>query len=403
MSPRPPVLLYGQHLLGLGHAMRTARLARALVAAGERVVVVQGGLPVPEAAVPGAATVLLPPLAAADDAASALARPDGTPPDPAYLAARRDQLLGLAAQLDPGVVILDLFPFGRHALATELAPLVLWLADERRRRGRAGPRLVVSLRDVLVSKRQQAWYELAVLAVASQWVDRILVHGDPDLLPLDRTFCLAARLADRLVYTGYLAAPAPGEPVAPHGEVVVSAGGGRVGAALLEAALAARALSRVAAARPWRLLTGPYLPRTARAGLEARLAGLSSLGGRPAVVLETFRPALARWLQGAALSVSQAGYNTVLDVLTSGVPAVVVPYEGSGDEQPTRARALATRGLLTVVDEGPDLPARLAAAMDQALAAPRPAAPRLLLDDGARAGAVVGALVGEVQAAREGS
>jgi predicted glycosyltransferase len=399
---RPPVLLYCQHLLGLGHAHRAAALARALGKAGEAVVFVTGGPPVPGLDTGRAEVVALPPLAAGDEAVSRLVGPDGRPPDAATLAARRARLLDLVTERDPAVVLLELFPFGRHALAFELGPLLLALADDRARRGPAAPRVAVSVRDVLVSKGNQAWYELAVLAVTRCFVDRVLVHGSPDALPLDRTFGLAGHLGDRLVYTGYVAAePAGAAPPAGHGEVVVSGGGGRVAGPLFRAALAARARCPEAAARPWRLLAGPYLPPAERAALEAEAAVLPPLAGRPAVVVETFRDDFPALLRGAALSVSQAGYNTVLDVVRSGVRAVVVPYEGSGDEQPLRARLLAERGLLRVLPEGDLTADRLAAAMAEALAAPGfPAPARLDLDGARRSVRVLAAMVDAVAAAR---
>lgn len=401
---RPPILFYCQHLLGLGHAKRAALLARALVDAGERVLLVQGGLPVPGLDVGGAETLALPPLVSADDAASRVARPDGEPPDAAYLAARRDRLLEAVVEHDPGLVLLELFPFGRHALAGELAPLLLALEAARRRRGAAAPRVAVSLRDIVVSKANPAWYELAVCAVIERWVDRVLVHGSPALIPLDRTFSLAGRLARRLVYTGYVAEPVSSLPPsagARRGEVIVSGGGGRVAGALFEAALDARSLAPRAAARPWRLLTGPYLDPAARAALAARAAALGRHGEAPAAVVEEFRPDFPALLAGAALSVSQAGYNTVLDVVRAGVRAVVVPYEGSGDEQPLRAGLLAERGVLEVVPAAECTPARLAAAMEAALARPGFPAPAALdLDGAARSARVLGRLVDAVAAAR---
>ena len=199
-----PILFYCQHLLGLGHLERAARLTRALRRAGEPVVFVQGGRPVPALDLGNAEVVELPPLVAANEAASALARPDGRPPEPRDLADRRDRLLGCLRTHDPSVILLELFPFGRHALTTELGPLLLAAADDRARRGAAAPRVAVSLRDVLVSKPNQAWAELAAVAVARQWTDRVLVHGSSELIPLDRTLALADRLGERLVYTGYL-------------------------------------------------------------------------------------------------------------------------------------------------------------------------------------------------------
>jgi predicted glycosyltransferase len=400
---RPPVLFYCQHLLGLGHAKRAAVLAQALTKAGEQVLFVTGGLPVPGLDVGGAEIHALPPLTAADEAASRPVRPDGRPPDAAYLAARRDRLLEVLTTRDPGLVLLELFPFGRHALAGELGALLLRVEDDRAHRGLAAPRVAVSLRDIVVSKANQPWYELTVLAVVERWVDRVLVHGSPDLIPLERTFSLATRLSERLHYTGYVAAPAvdPGPAVAPRDEVLISGGGGRVAAPLFRAALDARALAPTASRRPWRLLTGPYLPAETRAELDARAAALGRVGDQPAVVVETFRDDFPALLRGAALSVSQAGYNTVLDVVGSGVPAVVVPYEGSGDEQPLRAGLLAERGVLLVVPAGALSPTRLAAAMEAALATPGfPAPARLELDGAGRSAAIAGTLIDEVAAAR---
>jgi predicted glycosyltransferase len=191
----------------------------------------------------------------------ALALPGGNPPDRSYLAERRERLLTLLTQNDPALVLLELFPFGRHAFSFELVPLLLALADDRRRRGRAAPRVVVSLRDILVSKKNQPWHEATVLAVILQWIDRILVHGSPEVIPLSRTFRLADRLGDKVVYTGYLAlSPVRPRVAPPTGEVVVSGGGGRVAGMLLCTALAAHPPCHGTALLPWRLITGPHLP-----------------------------------------------------------------------------------------------------------------------------------------------
>lgn len=398
---RGPILFYCQHLLGLGHLERAARLTRALGQAGEAVVFVQGGRPVPGLDLGGAEVVSLPSLVAANEAASGLAHPDGRRPDPRELADRRDRLLACVRAHDPSVVLLELFPFGRHALAFELGPLLLAVADDRARRGAAAPRVAVSLRDVLVSKSNQAWFELAAVAVALQWTDRVLVHGSPDVIPLDRTLALADRLGDRLVYTGYLGPDGPGPTGAPHGEVVISGGGGQVAGPLFRAALAAWPLTTAAREWPWRLVTGPYLIEAARTELDERARGLPIREGHPAVVVEGYRAGLGAHLAGAALSVSQAGYNTVLELITHRVRAVVVPYEGSGDEQPLRAGLLAARGLLEVVPESELTPARLAAAMDAALSRPDfPAPVRLDLDGAARSVAILRELAAGVRAAR---
>lgn len=398
---RGPILFYCQHLLGLGHLERAARLARALGRAGEPVIFVQGGRAVPDLDLGGAEIVALPPLVAADEAASGLARPDGHRPTAADLADRRDRLLACLRAHDPSVVLLELFPFGRHALTFELGPLLLALAEDREQRGAAAPRVAVSLRDVLVSKPNQAWFELATVAVARQWTDRVLVHGSPDAIPLDRTLALARWLGERLVYTGYLAPDAAPAGGAAHGEVVISAGGGQVGGRLFHEALAAWPLTGAARTRPWRLVTGPYLPEAARAELIEQARRLPAREGRPAVVVEAHRRELGAHLAGAALSVSQAGYNTVLELVAHRVRAVVVPYEGSGDEQPLRAGLLAARGLLDVVPEAELTPARLATAMDAALERPGfPAPVHLDLQGATRSVEILAELAAGVRTAR---
>jgi predicted glycosyltransferase len=125
--------------------------------------------------------------------------------------------------------------------------------------------------------------------------------------------------------------------------VIVSTGGGRVAAALIEAALAARPLGPLSDV-PWRILIGPSLPAS---DFEAQVRRAP-----PGVVIERARPDFQGLLARSRLSISQAGYNTVLEVLRAGCPAVVVPFATAGEtEQTQRAQLLADRGALTVVPE----------------------------------------------------
>jgi predicted glycosyltransferase len=91
------------------------------------------------------------------------------------------------------------------------------------------------------------------------------------------------------------------------------------------------------------------------------------------VSVEVFRPDLAAEFPGCALSISQAGYNTVLELIAAGTRAIIVPFStGSESEQAERARRLADRGLLTVIEEKTLTAPVLAAAIDHALASPEP-------------------------------
>src|SRR5439155_1638352 len=91
---------------------------------------------------------------------------------------------------------------------------------------------------------------------------------DPSLVPFEASFRAVPDIADRLVYTGYVADDAPnGEIVqsSEGAEILVSAGGGPAGYALLRAAIGARRLSCLDGAS-WRLLAGAGRCRYGRGG-----------------------------------------------------------------------------------------------------------------------------------------
>ena len=112
-------------------------------------------------------------------------------------------------------------------------------------------------------------------------------------------------------------------------DVVVSAGGGIVGRKLVQAAAAA-APHLIERWPRWCIITGPNFPKAEQAELAAWLP--------KGVKLETFRPDFAGLLAKAELSVSQAGYNTVCDLLRARCRAVLIPFaEGGETEQSERA------------------------------------------------------------------
>ena len=356
MSTR--VLIHVQHLLGIGHLKRAAVVARACSDAGLDVTLVSGGLPVPDLDLGAARLVQLPPARAADESFRVLLDENGRAVDAAWEARRRDALLATFAALRPHVVVLEMFPFGRRRLGFELMPLLEAAAARRPR-----PRIVSSLRDILVPKTRPARNE-EIARLVESWFDYVLVHADPTLVRLERTYPLAARIADRIVYTGYVAEPAPpsGGPGSPgYGEVIVSAGGGAVGMRLLSAAIAARGRTRLGR-RTWRILAGGNVDETAFRRLEAEAPA--------GVVVERARADFPALIANCALSISQAGYNTVMLVIQAGARGVVAPFAGGGEtEQSLRAELLRQRGALQVVGEDDLSPASLAAAVEAVMEA----------------------------------
>jgi predicted glycosyltransferase len=363
-----PVLFWVQNLLGSGHLRRALILARAMAEERLRVVVASGGTPAPWLGADGVEMVQLPPVRASDLTFAGLLDDHDRPIDDRFRAMRRDRLLALFRELRPQVIITEMFPFGRRAFRFELIPLLETAADARPR-----PWRLCSVRDILVRKpdpERSVW----MLEQARAHYDVVLAHTDPRVIPFELTFPHARALGERLIETGYVVEPPPPPTAEGRGEVLVSAGGGRVGAALLEAAIWARARSRLRT-RPWRLIAGGNLPADALENLRARLP--------EGCVLEHRREDFPALLANSLLSVSQAGYNTVVEGLRFQKPMVLVPFETATEtEQRTRAERLVELGLAEVVWESGLTPYRLAGAIDRA-AGPRPSGWSALALDGA--------------------
>lgn len=378
----PRVLVYVQHLLGTGHLKRAVLLSDAMQRAGLAVTLVSGGLPVPGLVPQRARWVQLPPVAAADLGFKSLVDAHGHPVDDALRQARRDALLGVWRATDPQLLLVELFPFGRRQMRFELLPLL----DAAR--GAVRPPLIVSsVRDVLGGQKAPQ-RQARMLELFERYFDHVLVHGDPALVPFERTFAHVPELGARLHYTGYVVDAPPADAGASDGaqdgrdEVLVSAGGGAVGLPLLTAAIHARASTRMAAAR-WRVLVGAGIDA---AGFAALTELARSMHGA-AMVVERNRADFPRLLARCRVAVSQAGYNTVMETLQCGARAVLVPFAGGSEtEQTLRARLLAERGWIDLVEE-PDLtPSALARAIDRAALRVRPV-PGQVRCDGADASA----------------
>jgi len=362
------ILFYVQHLLGIGHLRRSAAIARSLDAAGVKVVFVSGGLPVPGLDIGAARLVQLPPLKSLDEHFSGLVDDKGQLIDEAWKDARATQLLEIFQAARPRLLITEMFPLGRRQMRFELLPL---LETAARRTPR--PTIVCSVRDIL-NEQRSAEKTRWMVATLDRFFNRVLVHGDPTVATLDLTFPEIAGVVPEVNYTGYVVTEPPASldgTAAPEsagasagasageGEILVSAGGGRVAGPLIEAALAARPIGPLNAA-PWRILVGEHFPVADFEALARRAPG--------GVIVERSRPDFQALLARCRLSVSQAGYNTVMEVLLSRRPAVVVPFAaGSETEQSLRADLLAARGLLSVVAEAELTGERLDQGLRQAL------------------------------------
>jgi predicted glycosyltransferase len=356
MSRTPTkVFFYVQHLLGIGHLARASRIASAAARNGVDITVVTGGMPIDGFPAPDIRHITLPPIASGDAGFSGLVDQNGNPVDKAFEVMRRDTLLDAFHQTKPDIVVIEAFPFGRRQVRFELLPLldaIMAMPDR--------PLVACSLRDILQSRTKPGRDEESVDLV-DRYFDRVLVHGDPSFVRLEETFPLASRIADKIVYTGIVSAATP-EPASEHYDIIVSAGGGAVGSGLVRAA--ADAAKTLSGDLRWALIAGPNLPQVDYDSIAAAIPGNATLF--------RFRKDFASLLTSARVSVSQAGYNTVCDILRAGCGSVLVPFTTGGEtEQQVRAERLEARGLATVVSEDTLTSDALATAIETQLSAGR--------------------------------
>jgi len=352
------IIQYCQHVLGIGHLFRSLEISRAL--SDHEVILVNGGPPV-ETILPRHVTEFrLPELKMNREfkGLHSTERPDGIDQ---VKEERQKRLFTLLAAEKPDVFLIELYPFGRKAFRFELDPVLQAVADRR-----LSCRFVVcSVRDILVEKEDRDKHELRAVKTLNRYFNAILVHADPQLVKISETFDHFNQIAIPADYTGYIAP----KPAANAGKmirqqlkigeeenlIIASAGGGNVGAPILTAAV--RAFSRLAEKNRCHLkvFTGPFLDQNEFDRLK-RYAGNN-------VQMTRFAKDFLSYLAAADLSVSMGGYNTTMNILASGAPALVWPF-GQNREQRLRAGRLAGLGVLRMLENEDLDPDRLAAIMD---------------------------------------
>lgn len=363
------VLIIVTHLLGTGHLARALNLARAYGAAGHDATVVSGGMQAPQLNSDGVTVLQLPPLRSDGVDFARLLDQGGALAGPKVYDARRAMLMDHLQDLQPDVLITELFPFGRRTLKAEFTALLEAAHDLPER-----PLICASVRDILAPPSKPAKAALADDLIA-RFYDAVLVHSDADITPLSLSWPVSDAVQAKLRYTGFVAPP----PAGPHphglgaGEIIVSAGGGDVGAHVFDTCRAAAARDPD---RRWRLLLG---------GQNAAARCDALMQTAPAnVVIEPARPEFRQMLYHAAASVSLCGYNTALDVLQSGVRAVFVPFDAGNEvEQGLRADALAQMPGIGVLRNADLTPDSLLATLKTVLASPDRAARSTGLDGAA--------------------
>ena len=373
------ILIYSYDTFGLGHLRRSRTIANALVAGSDDVrAVIVSGSPVADryASAERIACVAIPPVTKRGDGGYASLDPDR--PLDSTVAARQRIIADTAEAFRPDVILVDKEPTGFHG---EMLPTL-------ERQAARGGRSVLGLRDVLdeAGRLVPEWARKDASAAVRRLYDEIWIYGVPSIHRPLAALPVAAEVADRTIYTGYLLRglpPARAEPPPAHAEappahaeappahteaassiptrapfLLVTPGGGGDGASLIDWVLSAYEADP-GLPLPALVAFGPFLAGPDRARFRARIAGLP---GRLAAL--DFDAEIERLIARAAGIVAMGGYNTFCEILSFDKRAIVVPRTAPRREQAIRAEAAGALGLVRVLlEEDGRAPQRMAAAL----------------------------------------
>lgn len=359
------ILIAVTHLLGMGHFARMRMLARGLTEAGHQVTLVAGGRPVPHGADPTFELVQLPPVHCTGTDFTTLYEADGVVLSDRTRAARAALLVATLERVRPTIVITETFPFGRRALRHEFLALCE-AADAMRPR----PAIVSSIRDLLNPPSSQTKADEAEAHIG-RFYDAVLVHGDSDWVSPHAGWPFGPQGQRALRLTGYIDELATTKrSVISHGRILVSGGGSAASLPLYRAAIGAA--ERLPHTR-WHVLVGHGVN-------EADYTALVE-AAPSTMIVERARKDFRALLRGASLSISQAGYNTIVDLFDAAIPMILVPFAaGQEQEQSLRAEALVARGAAHLVREEALAPVTLAQAVTAAQTGETPDLPSINRD-----------------------
>jgi len=329
------IVLYSHDSLGLGHVRRNLALAHALsnqlpYLTGRDVtgILISGTALAPGFDVPSGWDWLI--IPGVEKSSAGYQPRNLTVPMQDLVSLRAGLLKSVLGGFLPDLVVVD-----RHATGIHRE-----LEAALRRARAAGPvRTVLGLREILDAPEAAIaeWEREGGAPLVNDLFDAIWVYGDPAVHDPIASGEIPPAMQQLVRYTGYLAAgrPAgPGQLSIPVPYFLTTVGGGADGHALAALASAAELPPGVGHL----IVAGPQMPADELADLRQRAVPGARIAGRlDDMVLH---------MRAAGAIVSMGGYNTICEIMSTDVPALIVPRTHPRSEQRIRAASLASAGYL---------------------------------------------------------
>src|SRR5450759_3509217 len=256
----------------------------------------------------------------------------------AVIGLRKKIILARVCSFRPDILLVDKKPTG---LAGELEPALRYVKAHM-----PSSKVMLVLRDILdeTAPTMDQWRKSRSDEAIEWFYDSVLVLGSTSIFDVRLEYQFSPQVNAKVVHCGYVKRQ-PGrrtraavrrELAVACGErlVLVSAGGGEDGCALMEAYLSGLDVMPPREKIKTVIVTGPEMAAPRRVKLMQQAAGR-----RDVAILE-FTDDLVSYMDAADLVVCMGGYNTICELLTLHKRAIVIPRVEPVAEQRIRAERM---------------------------------------------------------------
>ena len=332
------VMFYCQHILGMGHLIRSVEIVKGLIP-DFQICFINGGQVIPEFEFPLEIEVINIPAVKTDSEFNELRPVDSSLIMAEAETIRTNMLLETCDRFKPDILIIELYPFGRRRFSFELIPLI-------EKAKAMGTKIVSSVRDIVVTKQNQQRHEEKVCRLINKYFDLLLIHGDPNFVKLNLSFSRINDLICPVHYTGYVVQSLPNKRTITLDKptILVSVGGGRFGHDLLECTANAAPILKDKIPHHIQVFTGAFSPEEVLSKLQDLTKDLDN------ITCDRYTTNLLDYMQQADLSIGMGGYNTTMNILSTDIKAMMMAFQGNNDkEQETRLQKLDSLGRVKMI------------------------------------------------------
>jgi predicted glycosyltransferase len=377
-------LLYSHDSHGLGHLRRNLTIAKALLDRfhNASVIILTGSPCSTQFPLPANCDVVKIPAVGKDEVGRYVPRSLDLPLED-LIELRRQLILAAYRSFDPDVILVDHQPVG---LLGEMLEVLEQARD-------AGKLLAFGCRDIVDAPAvvEKSWSVPACKLALEHFYDHVFIYGDQRVFDPVREYEPLRRIEEKVSVSGYVVNGSGHEPRKPQPgkkpRVLVTLGGGDDGTERIRNYLDALRLGPVG----WtsHIVAGPLMPLQQ---VHAYKQEVKHSELREYVKISRFHGDIPGLMRQSNAIVSMAGYNSCMEILQSGTPAVLMPREQMRQEQSIRASRLAELGLAQHVPVGETKALR--GAIEDALGSPRTTSASLNFDGLAAVCDVIGRQLG---------